>query len=110
MTAERWQQVKELFNAACECAPERRTAFLDEACAGSEDLRREVESLLAAHEETGEFMRRPLTPVMRPDAEPTSGLESGRQIGHYQIERELGAGGIGVVYLARDARLGRLTA
>jgi serine/threonine-protein kinase len=107
MTPERWRQVKELFNAACECAPERRSAFLDGACASDAELRREVESLLAAHEETGEFMRRPLTPVIAPDAGPTLGLEIGGRIGPYQVERQLGAGGIGVVYLARDTRLGR---
>ena len=47
LTAERWQKIKELFHAALEREPNERRAFLDEACAGDKEIRREVESLLA---------------------------------------------------------------
>jgi len=48
MTPERWQQVKELFRSALEQTVEERSAYLERACAGDDDLRAEVESLLAA--------------------------------------------------------------
>ena len=57
MKPERWQQVNDLFQSAAERAPEERAAFLEEACHGDEDLRREVESLLTSHEKSGEFYR-----------------------------------------------------
>jgi eukaryotic-like serine/threonine-protein kinase len=47
MELDRWEQIERLYHAALECAPEAREAFLDEACAGDEDLRREVAGLLA---------------------------------------------------------------
>jgi ligand-binding sensor domain-containing protein len=51
MTPERWRQVEEIFYSALECEPDRRAAFLDQACAGDMELRKEVESLLAHDEE-----------------------------------------------------------
>jgi hypothetical protein len=50
MTPERWQQIKAVFNSALERAADERSSFLDEACAGDESLRSEVESLLSSHE------------------------------------------------------------
>jgi hypothetical protein len=46
MNSERWQKVKELFDAALELAPAKRRKFLDKSCGGDNDLRREVEKLL----------------------------------------------------------------
>jgi hypothetical protein len=51
MTPDRWQQINRLYQAALELETSQRTAFLKEACAGDEELRREVESLLTAHEQ-----------------------------------------------------------
>ena len=59
MKPERWQQLDELFHAALQHEPEERAAFLDEGCAGDEALRRQVEALLAAHEEAGSFIENP---------------------------------------------------
>jgi len=53
MTPERWRRVDELFHSALEREPAERAAFLHEACAGDEALRREVEKLIAAHEKDG---------------------------------------------------------
>jgi hypothetical protein len=112
MTPERWQQVKRLFYDACERAPEERGVFLDAACDGDVELRREIESLLAVQERAGDFMQQPVMNVA-----PAGGLgdaeteiEAGRLISHYRVERRIGAGGMGEVYLAHDTRLGRRVA
>jgi len=57
MEAERWQRINDLFLSALEREPAGRSDFIDGACAGDEELRREVESLLAAHEQASEFIR-----------------------------------------------------
>jgi hypothetical protein len=59
MKSENWQQVDSLFHSLLECEPAERAAFLDEACAGNEPLRQQVEVLLRAHEEAGSFIDRP---------------------------------------------------
>ena len=48
MTPERWQQVKEIFNSAITHRPEERGLFISRACSGDEELRSEVESLIAS--------------------------------------------------------------
>ena len=53
MSDNRWQRVEEIFHRAVELAPEARSAFLDEVCAGDGLLRREIESLLAHDAEDG---------------------------------------------------------
>lgn len=52
MQADRWKQIETLFQAAVECAAQDRAAFLQQACGADEDLRREVEKLLAADAST----------------------------------------------------------
>jgi hypothetical protein len=59
MTPERWQQIKELFNSALEQQLDGRSSFLKKACAGDEDLFREVNSLLSSHERDGRFIDAP---------------------------------------------------
>jgi len=53
MTPERWEQIEQLYYAALERDASQRATFLDQACGGDEALRREVESLLASHEQAG---------------------------------------------------------
>jgi hypothetical protein len=60
MKPERWQQLDQLFHSALRREPAERPAFLDEACVDDESLRKQVESLLAAHEEAGSFIEKPL--------------------------------------------------
>jgi non-specific serine/threonine protein kinase len=111
MNAQRWQQVNDLFHSAVERAPEEWAAFLDEACQGDESLCREVKSLLASHERTKNFIESPAfetAPELLMDDRP--GALTGELIGHYLIERLIGVGGMGEVYLARDVQLGRKAA
>jgi eukaryotic-like serine/threonine-protein kinase len=100
MTPERWQQVKELFQSVVECETSQRAAFLDEACAGDSDLRRELEILLASDKRAENFLEAPVA-SLRTD-QPTESLVR-RRIGPYQIRREIARGGMGAVYLAERA-------
>lgn len=108
MTPERWQQVGHLYHSALERDPDRRAAFLIEACAGDDELRREVESLLAQEQIPDEFLERPvLEAAAQMFQEQRNRSMIGRQMGSYQIVSLLGTGGMGEVYEARDAKLGR---
>ncbi|HET9761897.1 MAG TPA: hypothetical protein VFR50_00205, partial [Casimicrobiaceae bacterium] len=91
--AARWAEINGIFHRALEISAERRKQFVDEAC--RPELRAEVLSLLEAHLGAGEFLERPtVDPHAVRDAALTYPLV-GRRVGHYQIERVLGAGGMG---------------
>src|SRR5688572_12302411 len=111
MTPERWQQTKELFHEALAYEPAQREEFLAAKCAGDAPLRTEVESLLSSLEEDESFIEAPvgdlaaeLLGTHRPTYEP------GHQIQNYKIERQIGSGGMGEVYLAEDTKLNRKVA
>src|SRR5262249_25771973 len=106
MTPERWNQVDQLLQDAMEREPAERAAFLAEACGGDDELRLEVESLLIWGERAESFFETPPADVAA-DWLAAKESRAGQMIGHYRIERRLGAGGMGVVYLAHDTQLGR---
>ena len=111
MTPERWQQVEDVLQAALDRAPQERAAYLDEACAGDEELKSEASSLLSAHDEAGGFLEQPaLVTDARVLIHDERHVNIGRNVGPFRIIEELGAGGMGAVFLAQDARLGRLVA
>lgn len=94
MSSSRWQRIEELFHDALEREASTRGAFLREVCDGDPELRREVESLVAAVDQKAEFMDRPAMDLEaeKMSREPTGAL-SGRRIAHYLIGPLLGVGG-----------------
>ncbi|MEP6707678.1 MAG: serine/threonine-protein kinase [Pyrinomonadaceae bacterium] len=111
MTPERWKEVEDVLQGALDRPAQERASFLDQACAGDEDLKNEASSLIGAHDEAGDFIEQP---AIAQDARLLVGYDSesdiGRDVGPYTIVERLGSGGMGEVFLARDARLNRLVA
>jgi serine/threonine protein kinase len=102
---ERWQRVRELFDAALDLEPSRRSAFLEKECGGDDPLRHEVETLLSSHETSEEFLEKPAYEAVAALFDSESLV--GRRIGPYLVSQKIGEGGMGVVYLAEDSRLDR---
>ncbi|HEY5617727.1 MAG TPA: serine/threonine-protein kinase, partial [Vicinamibacterales bacterium] len=103
MTPERWRQVTEVFHTARSHDTATRAQYLDHACGGDRALRDEVDAMLVAQAEAGQFGESPVnlsTSRMRR-------LESGAMVGSYRIDRLIGAGGMGEVYRAHDTTLHR---
>lgn len=99
MTPERWARVTELFDAASQLPTATREAWLDAADADP-DLRAEVRAMLAAYDTDPGYLEQPVDPVLALD-EPVTDALIGRRLGAWRLTRQIGRGGMGVVYEAQ---------
>ena len=100
----RLETVEEIFHAALVCEPGQLKAFLDERCADDKVLHRQVEKLLAAHRQAGNFIETPVAALPASIADDgETNLLIGQTIGRYKISKRISAGGMGAVYLGKRA-------
>lgn len=112
MNEERWARIEDLFQRAADLAPDQRPAFLASVCAGDEDLRREVESLLAHDDSKDNLVGAAVEQAVErlPDKSVLSRDLVGQHVGPYAIIGLIGKGGMGRVFKARDTQLNRSVA
>src|SRR5262249_7178044 len=99
-----WERLNQIFHAAVALDARDRTRFLDRACAEDAGLRAEVEQLISAHERAAGFIEDPAVACVATWLDDESPAPvAGWRLGSYRVEREIGQGGMGTVYLAHRA-------
>jgi serine/threonine protein kinase/tetratricopeptide (TPR) repeat protein len=108
MEAARWRRITKLYHAAVAHTPDERASFLGAACAGDEQLRREVELLVRSADSSDDFIELPAyqsAPELLLDDDPEKLI--GQPLSHFKINALIAKGGMGEVYAANDEWLGR---
>lgn len=104
MEKERWERVKDIFERAITVDPLNRAQFLKKACSGDESLLIEIDDLLGSFDSANSFLESPVVRMR------TNELKHRQMIGRYEIVEQIGAGGMGEVFLATDTTLKRKVA
>ena len=107
---EHWKKISSLYALALERPVSERQVFVAAACGDDEDLRRQVEALLADHDQAQQMLNAPAAELLAHTLASETAALIGRQLGAYRIEARLGGGGMGEVYRATDTRLHRSVA
>jgi serine/threonine protein kinase len=106
VTPERWAQIRQIFDGALERAPKDRAAYLRVTCARDDAMRREVESLLASHDDASGFLAKPAADLgytLHYSGDESGEYPAGFRAGPYQLEKRIGRGGMGSVWLASSS-------